>query len=61
MTTLFKYTASTGEDHMERGTVIAQTEDEAKKKLRAMQFQTIYVKSVNGFMGWLGRWTADIK
>jgi len=61
MTTLFKYTASTGEDHRERGTIIARTEDDAKKKLRAMQFQEIHIKRVDGFMGWIGRLTADIK
>lgn len=60
---LYKYvaTANTGEDHSESGTVVARTEEEAKKKLKGLHFDQIHLKKVMGLMGLMGQLTANIK
>ena len=59
--TLYKYTATAREEQRESGTVLAQSEQEAQKKLMALQFQKVHVKKVGGLRGLVGRWVADIK
>jgi len=60
---LFRYAAvaSSREDYAERGTIIAETEEEAKKKLRALRFDQIRLHKVTGLRAVLGRFTATIK
>lgn len=59
--TLYRYTASAREEHTESGTVLANSVEEAQKKLKALQFQKVHIKKVGGLMGLVGRWVADIK
>ena len=60
---LFRYTVSmTGrEEYTESGTILAHSEEEAKKKLKALKFDQIRVRRVEGLKGVLGRLTATIK
>lgn len=60
---LYKYvaTATSGEDHSEGGTVVARTEEEAKKKLQKLHFDQIRLKKVAGLLGFVGQFTANIK
>jgi len=61
---LYKYvaTATSGEDDQsERGTVVARTEEEAKKKLKQLRFDQIHIRRVAGLMGFVGQLTANIK
>ncbi len=60
---LYKYvaTATSREEHSESGTVVARTEEEAKKKLKQLRFDQIQVKKVAGLMGLVGQFTANIK
>jgi type II secretory pathway component PulF len=60
---LFRYTAvaSSREDYAERGTIIAATEEEAKKKLSALRFDHVRLHKVRGLRALLGRLTATIK
>lgn len=58
---LYKYTAIVREEQRESGTVLAQNEEEARKKLKGLQFQEVHVKKVGGLRGLVGRWVADIK
>lgn len=60
---LYKYvaTATAREDHSESGTVVARTEEEARKKLRQLRFDQVQVKKVAGLMGFVGQFTANIK
>lgn len=60
---LYKYlaTATSGEDHSESGTVVARTEEEAKKKLKQLRFDQIHIKKVAGLMGFVGQFTANIR
>lgn len=59
--TLYKYTAIVREEQRESGTVLAASEEEAQKKLEALQFQKVQIKKVGGLKGLMGRWVADIK
>lgn len=59
--TLYKYTAIAREEQRESGTVLAPSEEEAHKKLKALQFQRVHIKKIGGLMGLVGRWVADIK
>lgn len=61
---VFKYTATTGgsrEEHMESGTVIAEDEERARKKLKALRLDRIGLRRISGLMGIIKRFTADIK
>jgi len=59
----YRYTASASsrEDHTESGTILADSEEEAKKKLKGYRFDQIHLRRVGGVAGLLGRWTATIK
>jgi len=61
MVTLFRFKATTREDCTESGTVLAEDERAAQKKLEALQFQKVQVKKVGGFRALIGRWVADIR
>lgn len=60
---LFRYSASMSshEDFMEKGTILAHTEEEAKLKLRGLKFDRIRLKRVHGLRGVFGRLVANIK
>ncbi len=60
---LYRYTAamSTREDHTEKGTVRAVSEKDAKKKLKALRFDRIHIRKVNGLRSVFGQLTATIK
>ena len=60
---LYRFNAETKsrEEHMESGTIVAQSKEDAKKKLKALQFVHIYVKRVGGVKGFFGKFTAGIK
>ena len=58
---LYKYTAIVREEQRESGTVLADNEQEAQEKLKALQFQRVHIKKVGGLMGLMGRWIANIK
>ena len=61
MVTVFKYTASSREDHTESGTVLAHSEKEAESKLRMLDFNKVTLKRVGGFHALWGRLTANIR
>ena len=58
---LYKYTAIVREEQRESGTVLADNEQEAQEKLKALQFQKVQIKKVGGLKGLMGRWVANIK
>jgi hypothetical protein len=60
---LFRYVAgmSDQEEYTESGTILAHSEEEAKKKLRALHFDQIRLKRVTGLRGVVGRLTATIR
>lgn len=60
---LYKYVATetSREEHSESGTVVARTEEEARKKLKQLRFDEIHIKKVAGLMGLVGQFTANIK
>ncbi len=60
---LFKYTGiqSAREDYTESGTVLAQSEEEAKKKLKALQFDRVHVKRLGGIKAIVGRFIATVR
>ena len=60
---VYRYTASASsrEDHTESGTILADSEEEAKNKLKALRFDKTHLKRVGGIAGLFGRWTATIK
>jgi len=60
---LFRYVVSmtAREEYAESGTILASSEEEAKKKLKALKFDQIRVKRVEGLKGVLGRFRATIK
>jgi len=49
------------EENVESGTVVADNEEQAKKKLKSLRLDGIQLKKVGGLMGLVGRWTADIR
>ncbi|NIA12818.1 MAG: hypothetical protein GWP08_01965 [Nitrospiraceae bacterium] len=59
--TVFKYTAQSREDHTETGTIVATSEEEAKKKLQTLHFDHVAVRKIVGIQGLLGWLRADIK
>ena len=60
---LFRYTAamSNREENSESGTILAHSEEDAKKRLRELRFDEIRVKRVKGIKGVIGRLTATIR
>lgn len=60
---VFQYTAvdKRREDHVESGTVVAQNEDEARKKLQRLNFDVLRVKKMKGLSSILKSFTADIR
>jgi len=49
------------EDHEESGTVIAQTETEAKDKLAHCNLKSVRLKRLSGFNAFVRKLTADIR
>jgi type II secretory pathway component PulF len=60
---VYRYLAcdTTHEDHTQSGTIVAASEEEAKRKLRQRRFDKITLKRVDGLSALLHRFTADIK
>jgi type II secretory pathway component PulF len=60
---LYKYSVSSSrnEEYRESGTIVAVSEEEARKKLRAMKFDRVRLKKVRGIKGLVGRLTASIR
>lgn len=60
---VYKYRASASarEDFSESGTIVADSEEEAREKLKQFHFDKIYVKRITGLAALLGRLTANIK
>lgn len=60
---LYRYTASAKnrEEMVEKGTVLAASEAEARKKLENLQFDRIKLKRVDGISGLFKRFTADVR
>lgn len=60
---VYRYSAinSKREEYTEKGTIVATSEDDARKKLKAFNFDEIRLKKVGGVAGLLGKFTADIK
>lgn len=46
---------------VEKGTVLAASEAEARKKLENLQFDRIKLKRVDGISGLFKRFTADVR
>lgn len=60
---LYRYTGviASREDFTESGTVLAQSEAEAKQKLKAMKFDRVSLKKVKGLKGLFGAFTATVR
>ena len=60
---LYRYTASKSsrEDALEEGTIVALSEEEAKKKLKALQFDSFRLRRINGLRGVIGQLSATIR
>ena len=60
---MFSYTASdhSSEDHVESGTIVSQSEDEARKKLRQFKFDRIHLRRLRGLSALFRRFTANIR
>lgn len=58
---VYEYVAMGREDQEEVGTVVAQDEEEARRKLKALQFQKVRLKKVGGISGIFRKINADIK
>ena len=60
---LYKYTVTykNREDFMESGTVVAKDEDEAKTKLKRLDFDRVKLKKQVGISALFKQFTADIK
>lgn len=59
---VYKYKASLGpEEFMEEGTIVAQDEYEAKKKLRLMDAKHVSLKKLTGLSAFVNQFTADVK
>lgn len=61
--TLYKYTVTfkNREDFTESGTVVAKDEDEAKGKLKRLEFDKVKLKKQVGISALFRQFTADIK
>lgn len=49
------------EDSVERGTVVADTEQEARNKLKKLDYDSIRLRRIRGLSGFFKALTADIK
>jgi hypothetical protein len=60
---LFRYSVWTSacEENNESGTIVAASEEEAKRKLRALKFDHIHIRRVDGLKALIGQFTASIK
>ena len=59
---VYKYKAALGrEDFMEEGTIIAEDELDAKKKLRAMDARQVSLKKLTGLNAFVKKFTADVR
>ena len=60
---VFEYTAMKREreEHVETGTVVAQSEQDALTKLAQFQYDNVRLRRMGGFKGFLKSFTADIK
>ena len=60
---VFRYTASIRgrEEHEESGTVVAKNQEEAKQKVKALDFTAVRVRPVKFFAGLILKWTADVR
>lgn len=60
---VFEYTAmdKRREDHVESGTVVADNEDEARKKLRRLNYEVVRVKKMKKISGFFKAFTADVR
>lgn len=59
---VFKYVAtSLSEEHTETGTIVAENEAQARKRLKSMKFDQIHLKKLNGLSSLINRFTATIK
>ena len=60
---VFEYTAANTkrEDHVESGTIVAKTQDEAKKKLKDLRLGQIRLKRLNPIAGFLKSFNADVR
>ena len=63
LVTLYKYTVTykNREDFMETGTVVAKDEDDAKRKLKRLEFDKVKLKKQVGISALFRQFTADIK
>jgi len=50
-----------GEEFMEEGTVIARSEEEAKLKLRSLNYRQVRLKKLKGFTAFVRQFSADIR
>lgn len=59
---VYKYKVAFGrEDFMEEGTIVAEDEIEAKKKLRSMDARQVSLKKLTGLNAFVKKFTADVK
>ena len=60
---IYKYTASIAEreNFTEEGTVLADSEDEARRKLKQYRFDNIHIKKLTGLSAIVKRFSVDIK
>ena len=60
---VYKYTATanSGEDHYESGTVVATSEQDATKKLRALRLNRINLRKLSGVRALFKQFTANIR
>ena len=61
---LYKYSASTTsteEEFNETGTVIADSEEEARKKIKALHFDKVRLRKVTGIKALFGHFSATVR
>lgn len=60
---VFQYTAvdRRREDHVESGTVLAQDEEDARKKLKRLNFEVVRIRKMKGLSGFFRSFTADVR
>ena len=62
MVSVYKYKVSLGpEDFMEEGTIVAEDEYEAKKKLKSMDARQVSLKKLTGLNAFVKKFTADVR
>ncbi len=62
MVSVYKYRIALGpEEFMEEGTIIAEDEYEAKKKLKSMDAKQVSLKKLTGLKAFVKQFTADVK